>query len=182
MYDSESDEEVDFTDASASHVFDDAAGGDEGDDLPINDNDFVEEVIDDNVLWNIEESSDDSDSEDSHLATPRENFVSASGKVWVRLLENGSNLGRLSARNVVLQGGDHLTVKREIRPEKEEDYILMYIQHIISEAVIYTNLAGRRMITLYNNDHSAKKTWKPVDEIEMEAFIGIHILSGFYKD
>ena len=124
--DSESDEEVDFTDASASHVFDDAAGGDEGDDLPINDNDFVEEVIDDNVLWNIEESSDDSDSEDSHLATPRENFISASGKVWVRLLENGSNLGRLCARNVVLQGGDHLTVKREIRPEKEEDYILMY--------------------------------------------------------
>ena len=180
--DSESDEEVDLTDASASYVFDDAAGGDEADDLPTNDNDFVDELVDDNVLWNIEESSDDSDSEDSHLGTSRENFVSASGKVWIRLLESGSNLGRRSARNVVFQGGDHLTVKREIKPEKEEDYILMYIQHIVDEAVIYTNLAGRRMITMYNNDHSAKKTWKPVDQIEMEAFIGIHILSGFYKD
>lgn len=81
--DSESDEEVDFTDATATHVFNDAARGD-GDNLPMNDNDFVEEVVDNNVLWNIEESSDDSDSEDSHLEsdnTSKENFVSASSKV-----------------------------------------------------------------------------------------------------
>ena len=58
----------------------------------------------------------------------------------------------------------------------------MYIQHIIAEAVIYTNLAGCRMITMYNNNHSAKKTWKLVDLTEMEASIGIHILSEFYKD
>ena len=138
---------MDLTDASALHVFDDAAAGDERDDLPTNDNDFVEEVVDDNVLWNIEKNSDDSDSGDSHFGTSKENFVSASG---MRLFENRSNLGRLSARNVVFQGGDHLTVKRKIKPEKEEDYILMHIQHIIAEAVrppIYTKLACRRMIT-----------------------------------
>lgn len=156
---------------------------DDGDDGEVLENN--EEAYDDqpevgnNILWAIEDD-DAEDDEDIEVAVADVSFAAPSGRIWNQ--QDHHVGGRPRARNIVNEGGDHLTVKREICPELEKDYILMFLRHMMSEALIYSNLAGRRMVAAYNRSHpQSHKVWKNIDEIEMEAFIGLHLISGACK-
>ena len=56
----------------------------------------------------------------------------------------------------------------------EESFLLTF-DSIIEDTVIYTNIQGRRIVREIGLE------WHNMDRIEMEAFIGLHLLSGTYN-
>lgn len=58
----------------------------------------------------------------------------------------------------------------------------MYLDCIIDDILIYSNLQGRRTIYKWNSSHpNRKKKWKLMDRTEIEAFIGLLILLGTFR-
>lgn len=107
-----------------------------------------------------------------------EGLKSSSGRTWSTRAPV-STVGRSSRANICREGD--FRVKADARVETAREVLLLFLGCFIAEAIRYTNLHGRRTVTEWNRKHAKKRHWHPVDEIEMEAFIGLHILAGAFK-
>ena len=120
-------------------------------------------------------SDSESDSQSSDNETNTQLYTSPNGTEW-REAEPRSS-GRAPAHNII---GFQPGVKAGIHPQSESEALLMFINPIIEEILIYTNQEGKRYITCWNQQHlgSKQRQWKIVDRIEFEAFVGVIILLG----
>jgi hypothetical protein len=86
------------------------------------------------------------------------------------------NCGRQAARNFIHFSAGAAT---GVNPATKKEAVLMFLDGILADTVLYTNLQGRRIIRNRNGNNPGKqKTWKPVDKDELEAFIGLLIVVG----
>ena len=109
----------------------------------------------------------DSDSSESGDEVEGNDVLTApSGMTWTRRMEHNTTAGRIPERNVirVKQG-----FKCGLNPATKREAFLITFDAIIDLVVHYTNLYGRR---------NYSEAWKNTSRIEMEAFLGIHILAG----
>jgi hypothetical protein len=106
------------------------------------------------------------------------NMKASSGRIWSTIAPSTAS-GRSSKANICREG--EFRVKVGARVDSAREIMLLFIESIIQESVRYTNLQGKRQVNEWNSKHSSKRHWKAVDAIEMEAFIGLHILSGTIK-
>ena len=133
---------------------------------------YLQELPEENlvVLSDNEEESDD----DSSI-TP--NLVAPSGKRW-NSLASEERRGRAPRRNILrARPGVHPGVK----PSTNRESFLLFMDPLIDDAVRFTNLEARRVITEYNRAYNKQKKWIKVDRDEMEAFIGLHVIGGALK-
>jgi hypothetical protein len=134
------------------------------------------------VLWptKVSPSSDnsesDGDSENENDSYVNANFVSSSGIVWTTIMP--SNRGRRASHNVInFRPGPAIG----INPSTEKEAVLIFLQEVLEETHIYTNLEGRRQVNIKNSKNPANvKIWKKVDMDEIEAFIGLLIVIGAF--
>lgn len=126
----------------------------------------------------------DSDDDSADVPPPRQSLgltsaqlTSLSGLSWSANSPPAN--GRQHSSNICREG--LFQVKVEARLDSERELLLLFISVLIQEAVFYTNLYGKRAVRNWNMTHSEKRHWKPVDVVEMEAFIGLHILAGAFK-
>ena len=70
-----------------------------------------------------------------------------------------------------------------IHPESEKESFLLFFDEIIEIAVRYTNLHvhARRVISTYARRSDLRKSWRPTNRAEMEAFIGLLVIAGATK-
>ena len=61
-----------------------------------------------------------------------------------------------------------------VYPNSRKESFLLTFDSIIEDTVIYTNIQGRRIV------RDIGLEWHNMDGIEIEAFIGLHLLSGTY--
>lgn len=137
------------------------------------DDDFDEEI----VHWHS--SGEDSDSDDIPKLPPFPQPVELSpdGREWRKGLPKNA-IGRQPKENVFR--GMPGTVKHGIHPESEKDALLVFTNDLIQNAVMYTNLQGRRTVGRCNQVNK-QKTWRKTDTEEMEAFFGLLLIAGAYK-
>ena len=57
----------------------------------------------------------------------------------------------------------------------------MIMDGAVNEAVHFTNLEARRVMSSLNRRRQLNKLWKAVNKEEMNAFIGLHILARAFK-
>ena len=73
-------------------------------------------------------------------------------------------------------------IKWGVHPATESECFLMFADPVIDELVIYTNLSGKRIVSLYNSSHcEQQKIWILCETPEMKAFIGLHLIAGAYR-
>lgn len=118
-------------------------------------------------------SSDDSDESDSEVV--QEEYISPSGSRWT-VAQQTNNQGRAPVRNIInFQSGP----KRGINPEGEKEAVLMFLDKVLEDCLLYSNLQGHRITTLYNRHNpDAPKKWHPIIRSELDPFIGILIILG----
>jgi hypothetical protein len=135
------------------------------------DDELGEEV----VYWGSDTSSD----EEPDLPTfPKPIEISPDGREWRSgLPKNG--VGRQRKENVF--HGNPGAIKRGIQPQSEMDAFLIFTDDLIDNAVVFTNLQGRRSARASNCTKRGKTTWKKTDKVEMEAFFGLLLIAGAYK-
>ena len=106
-----------------------------------------------------------------------ERFTSPNGQEWIEI-NSGPLSGRMPRRNIcsVAPG-----VKRGIHPVNESELFLMIMDGAVNEAVRFTNLEARRVMSSLNRRRQLNKLWKAVNKEEMNAFIGLHILARAFK-
>ena len=114
----------------------------------------------------------------AHHQTPP-SLKSPSGEQWCRMPSTSGLQGRPPAYNIFRgRPGGPVT---GVHPESEKEGMFMFLDNIIEECVRFTNLKGRRMVRQHNRMHTKQKIWKNVDRLEMDAFVGLHIIAGAYR-
>lgn len=163
--------------------------GEEGSVVPDNSGDHSDEGDDeylyelgDDVLSLIDEDksnfSDDSEESSEDKKENDNQHVAPSGRVWHKVSEHHPRAaGRQPLRNIVRQRSG---VRPGIHPNSPKEAFLLFCDELIDEAVRFTNLEARRVIARQSKDSMLSKKWKPIDREEMEAFMGLHILSGAF--
>jgi hypothetical protein len=106
-------------------------------------------------------------------ATTSEQHVAASGRRWIEIAVD--NAGQPAERNIIRHRPGFIP---GLRPGSEKESYYVFAVHIMDELVRFTNLEARRQCRLLP---WLANIWYDVDLIEMEAFIGIHLLCGVYK-
>ena len=126
-----------------------------------------DEVVEDAEEWVFHE--DDSFDENDEDCDEEEMLFSADGTHWSR---NTESVGRRPASNIFTQREG---IQRGLRPSTRKEAFLVILDSILDTAVVYTNIAGRRL--------AAREgfVWKKTCREEMEAFLGLHILAGTMK-
>jgi hypothetical protein len=162
--------------------------------IPETVDDAVDDVVDDNDdvhEIHIEEPNDDSFDEDAlvNLSTDSENeqsdgdneqhyvgdtasLMSPSGIVWSRI-DNVAR-GRETNRNVY---NFNYGFKRGLHPKSRKEAFEIMFEESITTARLFSNKFGRRASQTNLN----ATNWKPISAMEMNAFIGLHMLAGAYK-
>ncbi len=56
------------------------------------------------------------------------------------------------------------------------------MENDIANFVRYTNLQARRVLAKDDTRQELKGNWTPVDDVEMKAFVGLHIAAGANKE
>ena len=123
------------------------------------------------------ELSDGNSSDNSSEGTPAD-YISPSGRLWHQNNPTAPQ-GRQPARNVFrfAQGP-----AAGINPTTERESMLMYLEYLLTTALQYSNLQGRRLISTWNRSHpNNRKIFKPIDLIELEAFVGLLVLLGAFR-
>lgn len=135
--------------------------------------DNEEDSVDDEELEASDleqEESDGSNSSEDDMQVDATQLESASGLRWSIQALQGVQ-GRQPVRNVFIGNSGY---RRGLRPATRREAFLIFMQEFISTAVTYTNVAGRRL--------GREVGWRNTDDIEMEAFIGLHIIQGKYDN
>ena len=133
------------------------------------DGDEIDEIVEEAEDWAFHESIDGSEEEDDDVNLEEEELTSSDGTRWSCTAERA---GRRPALNILTQ---RMGFQPGLHPSTRKDAFLTVFDSIVDTTVIYTNLAGRRL--------AARKgfVWKKTDRVEMEAFLGLHILAGALK-
>ena len=93
--------------------------------------------------------------------------------------ENPRAPGRESAGNVVTSfEGKFVSA---IHPNSPIEAFEYYLSADIDDFVRFTNLEARRVLAKPETSEYLKSRWIPVDRIEMNAFIGVHLAAGVNK-
>jgi hypothetical protein len=138
------------------------------------------------ILEDDNDSTDDDEIMEAELPPPLRERIglnvshlkAASGRAWSTSSPSGM-AGRKARENICLEGD--FRIKNEVRVDSECELLLLFVGDLITEAVRFTNLHGKRTVNEWNSNHESKRHWVPVDACEMEAFIGLHILAGAFK-
>lgn len=162
----EEDEEDDIYDDSERD--DDAEAPEENEDLG---NDVPDDdLLNEDQLTELDSEESESDNSDEEEV---EAYTSPSGCRWTA---NVNFQGRAPARNIIRF---RPAVKRGVNPVNERDSVLMFIDDVITTAVRFSNVQGRRNVVTWNRVHPRQlRRWQMIDRTEMEAFIGLLILLG----
>jgi len=103
----------------------------------------------------------------------------SSGVIW--RTTPPSNQGRAASQNVInFREGP----VNGINPPNEEEAVLMFLETVFQDILLYTNLQGRRQVCDWNNTSRnpyKRKVWKKIDAVELQAFIGLLIVLGAFK-
>jgi hypothetical protein len=133
-----------------------------------------DDMLDEEDVELISSGSDIDASIESEEETPHpcsSPLLSPSGVVWYEYPRKAST-GRASSHNV-FTGRPGIRVG--LHPNNEKEAFLTLFDNIIDLCVRYTNLEGRRRL-------AAKQiSWTQTSRDEMEAFFGMHMLSGAMK-
>ena len=65
-----------------------------------------------------------------------------------------------------------------IHPNSPIEAFEYYLSADIDDFVRFTNLEARRVLAKSETSECLKSRWVPVDRIEMNAFIGVHLAAG----
>lgn len=127
------------------------------------------EVCSDGTISDAEEwvYHDDTSEEEERDIPPV--VAATDGTRWRTVAEAA---GRLPARNVLSQRPGF---QRGLRPQSRLEAFHAVFEKILFLGLTYTNVAGRRFARAKN------AVWHAVDQIELEAFLGLHILAGALK-
>ena len=121
-------------------------------------------------MFHANVSIDENDGEGDHANFDEDEVLIASdGTHWSRSAENS---GRRPASNILTQREGF---QRGLHPSTRKEAFLTVFDSILDTAVMYTNIAGRRL--------AAREgfVWKRTDREELEAFVGLHVLAGTMK-
>lgn len=99
-----------------------------------------------------------------------------SGRVWSVVPPQPQ--GRIAQHNIIRTRQGR---KPGINPVNEKESFEIFAHEMIDEAVIYSNLQGRRAVRDFNVRSGKVKVWDPISTEEMKAFIGLHIIAGVCK-
>lgn len=132
------------------------------------------EELPQNILHNLSNSEDNTSDSDNDTNSDNETYTAPSGRHWSRPTAN-SHRGRFARPNVMHHRPGFLS---GLHPECEKEAFDVFTTDLLEILVRYTNLEARRRILQIT---WLQTVWNDVDRIEMEAFIGIHILCGVYK-
>ena len=157
---------------TAEEIAELVASDDEEDQAVLNDVDYEE--LPSGVLQNLSSDSEE-ESDDSEPDVENEAFTAPSGRHWTRPAANTANLGRAARQNVMHHRPGF---QQGLHPTCEMEAFSVFSSDLLDTIVRYTNLEARRRILQVP---WLKTVWKDVDLVEMQAFIGIHILCGVYK-
>ena len=155
-----------------------------------------DDILDRDVLVNLESDNENEDSEDEFILQPlaerigykesssiaadgdHDNITAPNGRVWTK--KAPANSGRQGSHNIMREESGR--VKTGVIPSSNSECLFMYIELILSVALVYSNLYGRRLVSDWNSKNPNKKRrWNPITDIEMKAYIGIHLLSAAYN-
>ena len=135
---------------------------DSDEELPI---ESLEEISDDTVH---NESEDDDDEE--HLSS--EGLRAPSGLLW-ESQDNHHPRGRQPTRNIF--DASKVGFVPGLHPLSYAESFSVFFGDCIDTALLHTNREGRRIAAAKNI------TWKNITAIELEAFIGLHLIAGALK-
>lgn len=128
-------------------------------------NDFPDDELNAEELFQTDESaSEASDGDDVGLYTAQD-LISPSGLCWSAQPLSQGNGGRQPARNIFSARSGF---RSGVHPRSRKEAFLLFMEDVIHIMTIYTNIAGRRLA----------KNWRRTDDSEIEAFIGLHALAG----
>lgn len=165
----------DDTDDGMDLLSDDSGddGHQPGSPLPSDSDDVV---MEENLVDLSAESSTSSD-DDTQAELSVQQHTASSGRIWSFNIPVAQ--GRAPARNVIrFQKG----CKAGVNPTMERESVIIFLDNIIDEILIYSNLQGRRVVQKWNLDHLAnRKKWRPIDRQELEAFIGLLYVLGAFR-
>jgi hypothetical protein len=135
---------------------------------------FIDNAELDALVENAEEwvfHADSSDSDSSEMETTADTTIRTSkdGTDWHNEAER---VGRRPALNILTEKPGF---QKGLRPNSRLEAFHVVFDTLLDDAVLYTNLAGRRMAREKNI------VWKKVSRMEMEAFLGLHMLAGVFK-
>ena len=166
-----SENEENISDIEAIGTDEDDSELDEDEVVEISDVEHSEEVVESCDVGD----SDDDDSDDVNAVPSL--LISPSGLVWS---ENSPNQGgRAPARNILRQRPG---LKPGVRPNDSVECFRMFMTEALNEIVLHANRQGRCIVDSWNRLHPEnRKMWTAVDYMEMEAFVGLHIIAGAYK-
>lgn len=134
------------------------------------DSDSIQLNEDEVVLIENQEESDEEDPE------PRIPPIQINNIDWH---QQPIERGRQPARNVVTAAESRFTAG--VRPNTPIEAFLFFWEDDIDDIVRFTNLEARRVVAKPDTAQSVKNKWLPVDNIEMKAFLGLHISAGANK-
>jgi hypothetical protein len=133
----------------------------------------LDEVVAEAEDWvfhsDYSESEESSEVEEEEEEEESAGAFSPDGSEWNLHAEV---VGRRPSRNILTQRDGF---QRGLHPQTRLDAFYVVFEGILDSTVTYTNIAGRRL--------ARKKgfQWKKTDRVEMEAFLGLHILAGALK-
>ena len=85
-----------------------------------------------------------------------ESLISRSKRKWIEV-ETYPREGRPPRRNICYANPG---VKLGINPSSPKEAFLLYFDEIIDDAVRFSNLQARRIISVYNKNSRLRKKWK----------------------
>jgi len=140
----------------------------------------TDDVMSDSQLVAILSENSASDSDLGDLAAEADSnddqavlqsFTSANGTLWNRV-DHVNRAGRERSRNICII---NVGFKRGLHPTSRKESFDVFFNEIVEIAHMFSNKYGKRLAL------SAGKPWKPISRLEIEAFIGLHLIAGSYK-
>lgn len=139
------------------------------------------ETLSSEGVFELDASSGDNDCSDCDEPVQySDGLKAASGRIWTR--NAPTSTGRQHQANIMRNNEFRLRVNHLPEHNNERAFLLLFLDHFLTESIRYTNLHGKRMVRQWNSKNgNNKRKWALVDADEMEAFIGLHILAGAFK-
>lgn len=137
---------------------------------PFDDND---EELDSSIIvdMNLEEREDDSDEDDSVAVNIP--LSTANDQEWNLQTAQRHPPGRRSAHNIFRS--PHVGFATGFHPESPCEAFKAFFGNCLDITLLHTNREGRRIAA------TKHVQWKSVSNIELEAFIGLHLIAGALK-
>ena len=140
--------------------------------------DTRDDVMNDSQIVGIVSEDSDSDLDDQPAEATecssdeafQPSLRSANGTLWSRV-DHVNLVGRERSRNICYFNSGF---KRGLHPASRKEAFEIFFNEVTDTAHVFSNRYGKRLAV------SASKPWKPISRLEIEAFIGIHLIVGAY--